>query len=72
MNKAQIKKLIAQQKAEIPQLEYDATYVGSCWESEKLGYAKGYVDALEEILGKITPRKKTPQWILAVEKLKGK
>ncbi|NBW16536.1 MAG: hypothetical protein EBR82_52020, partial [Caulobacteraceae bacterium] len=67
---ARIKKLIAAQKAEIPELEKDAEYVGGCWTSEKLGYARGYVDALEEILAKIKPKKKTPQWILAVERLK--
>lgn len=58
MNTAQIKKLIAQQKAEIPELEANADYVGSCWESEKLGYARGYVDALQEVLKTIELKNK--------------
>ena len=53
----EFKKLMAQYKAEaeaqIPQLNKDAEDVGSCWQSEKLGYAKGYAQALKEILSKI-------------------
>ena len=53
----ELKKLMAQYKAEaeaqIPQLNKDAEDVGSCWQSEKLGYAKGYAQALKEILSKI-------------------
>jgi hypothetical protein len=36
-----------------PQLEKNAQDVGSCWQSEKLGHAKGYAQALKEILSKI-------------------
>ena len=53
----ELKKLIVQYKAEseaqIPQLNKDAEDVGSCWQSEKLGHAKGYDQALKEILSKI-------------------
>jgi hypothetical protein len=53
----ELKKLMAQYKAEaeaqIPQLNKDAEDVGSCWQSEKLGHAKGYAQALKEILSKI-------------------
>jgi len=53
----ELKKLMAQYKAEaeaqIPQLNKDAEDVGSCWQSEKLGHAKGYAQALKEILFKI-------------------
>ena len=53
----EFKKLMAQYKAEaeaqIPQLNKDAEDVGSCWQSEKLGHAKGYAQALKEILSKI-------------------
>jgi hypothetical protein len=53
----ELKKLIVQYKAEaeaqIPQLNKDAEDVGSCWQSEKLGHAKGYAQALKEILSKI-------------------
>jgi len=53
----ELKKLMAQYKAEaeaqIPQLNKDAEDVGSCWQSEKLGHAKGYAEALKEILSKI-------------------
>ena len=53
----EFKELMAQYKAEaeaqIPQLNKDAEDVGSCWQSEKLGYAKGYAQALKEILSKI-------------------
>jgi hypothetical protein len=61
MNKTQIKRFKAQlkaKKAEIPNLEYDANFVGSCWESEKVGYAKGYADALEEVLKAIQLKNK--------------
>ena len=53
----ELKKLIVQYnqeaEAQIPQLNKDAEDVGSCWQSEKLGYAKGYAQALKEILSKI-------------------
>jgi len=53
----ELKKLMAQYKAEaeaqISQLNKDAEDVGSCWQSEKLGHAKGYAEALKEILSKI-------------------
>ena len=53
----ELKKLMAQYKAEaeaeIPKLEKNAQDAGSCWQSEKLGHAKGYAKALEEILAKI-------------------
>jgi hypothetical protein len=39
--------------AEIPQLEKNANDVGSCWESEQLGFSKGYARALADILKKI-------------------
>jgi hypothetical protein len=72
MTITRIKKLIADEKARIPDLVENANLHGACWESEKVGYARGYVDALEEVLKTIKPKKKTPQWILAVDKLKGK
>jgi len=61
MNKKELKKLIEQYRqeatAQIPQLEKNAQDVmrldGSCWQSEKLGHAKGYAQALKEILSKI-------------------
>lgn len=53
----ELKKLMKQYNqeavAEIPQLEKNAQDAGSCWQSEKLGYAKGYAQALKEILSKI-------------------
>lgn len=55
---AKIKKLIDQQNSKIPELEAGADYVGSCWESEKLGYARGYVDALQEVLKMIELNRK--------------
>jgi hypothetical protein len=73
MNKTQLKRFNAQLKAkkeEIPALVNNANYAGACWESEKVGYARGYVAALEEVLKVIKPVNKTPQWVLAVEKLK--
>jgi hypothetical protein len=73
MNKTQLKRFNAQLKAkkeEIPTLEVGAKNAGSCWENEKLGYAKGYADALEEVLKTIKPKNPTPKWVLAVEKLK--
>lgn len=73
MNKTQIKRLKAQlkaKKAEIPKLEYDANFVGSCWESEKVGYAKGYASALEEVLKMTKPTNPTPKWVLLFEQLK--
>lgn len=57
MNKKELKKLMEQYRqeatAQIPQLEKNAQDVGSCWQSEKLGHAKGYAKALTEILSKI-------------------
>ncbi len=57
MNTKELKKLIQQYKqeaeAQIPQLENNAQDAGSCWQSEKLGHAKGYAQALTEILAKI-------------------
>jgi len=53
----ELKKLIQQYKqeaeAEIFKLDKNASEAGSCWESEKLGFAKGYAQALTEILAKI-------------------
>ena len=53
----ELKKLIQQYKqeaeAEIFKLDKNASEAGSCWESEKLGFAKGYFQALTEILAKI-------------------
>ena len=53
----ELKKLVKQYNqeavAEIPQLEKNAQDAGSCWQSEKLGYAKGYAQALKEMLSKI-------------------
>jgi hypothetical protein len=72
MTITRIKKLIADEKARIPNLAEIAISLGACSENERLGYARGYVDALEEVLKTIKPKKKTPQWILAVDKLKGK
>lgn len=51
ITKAQIKKWIAKQQAEIPELEANANYHGSCWVNEKLGWARGYIYAMKEILG---------------------
>jgi hypothetical protein len=73
MNKTQLKRFNAQLKAkkeEIPALVDNANYAGACWESEKVGYARGYVAALEEVLKTIKPKTPTPKWVLAVEKLK--
>ncbi len=53
----ELKKLIVQYKqeaeAQIPQLNKNAEDAGSCWQSEKLGHAQGYTQALKEILSKI-------------------
>ena len=53
----ELKKLMEQYKdeavAKIPQLQEDSDYVGSCWESEKLGHARGYAQAMADILKKI-------------------
>jgi hypothetical protein len=53
----ELKKLMKQYNqeavAEIPQLEKNAQDAGCCWQSEKLGHAKGYAQALKEILSKI-------------------
>jgi hypothetical protein len=57
MTTKELKKLIQQYNqeavAEIPQLEKNAQDAGSCWQSEKLGFAKGYAHALRSILSKI-------------------
>lgn len=57
MKTEELKKLIQQYKAEaeaqIPQLEKNAQDAGSCYQGEKLGHAKGYAQALTEILAKI-------------------
>ena len=53
----ELKKLMAQYKAEaeaeIPKLTRIAKEAGPCSDSENLGHAKGYAQALEEMLGKI-------------------
>ena len=53
----ELKELMEQYKqeveAQIPQLNKDAEDVGSCWQSEKLGHAQGYAQALREIISKI-------------------
>jgi len=51
ITKKQMRELIAEAEAKIPDLEAGAEAVGSCWESEKLGYARGYIAAIKEILG---------------------
>jgi hypothetical protein len=51
ITKSKIREWIDWAEAKIPELESNANAVGSCWESEKLGYARGYVYALKEILG---------------------
>lgn len=51
ITKSKIKNWIAWAEAKIPDLEANANSVGSCWENEKLGYARGYISALKEILG---------------------
>jgi hypothetical protein len=49
--KTKIRSWIAWAEAKIPDLEAGANAVGSCWDSEKLGYARGYIAALKEVLG---------------------
>jgi hypothetical protein len=53
----ELKKLIEQYKqeaeAEIPKLTRIAKEAGPCSDSENLGHAKGYAQALKEILSKI-------------------
>ena len=51
ITKKQMLELIAEAEAKIPDLEAGAEAVGSCWESEKVGYARGYIAAIKEILG---------------------
>lgn len=51
ITKKQMLELIAEAEAKIPDLEARAEAVGSCWENEKLGYARGYIAAIKEILG---------------------
>ena len=53
ITKKQMRELIAEAEAKIPDLEAGAEAVGSCWESEKLGYARGYIAAIKEILGEM-------------------
>ena len=52
INLSEIKKKISERKKTIKSLKASADFVGSCWESQKLGYTEGYVQALEELLGK--------------------
>ena len=52
------------QKSEIPELERSADYAGSCWESEKLGFARGYIQALEEVLANVALKDDTG-WVKA-------
>ena len=47
-----IKNWITIQKSELPELQENADAAGSCWESEKLGFARGYIQAMEEVLKK--------------------
>jgi hypothetical protein len=53
----ELKKLMEQYKdeavAKIPQIQEDSDYIGSCWESEKLGHARGYAQAMADMLKKI-------------------
>jgi len=51
ITKKQMRKLIAEVEAKIPDLEAGAEAAGSCWTNEKLGYARGYIAAIKEILG---------------------
>jgi len=57
MTRTELIELMVQYQTEavkkIPQLQEDSDYVGSCWESEKLGHAKGYAQAISDILKKI-------------------
>jgi hypothetical protein len=50
MSTIKIKQWIEQTEKEIPELEKDADFAGSCWSSEKLGFARGYIQALKEVL----------------------
>ena len=50
LTKTHIENLITIKKAFLPELEIGAESVGSCWESEKLGFARGYIHAMQEIL----------------------
>lgn len=49
--KTKIKLWIQQTEKELPDLQAGADAVGSCWESEKLGFARGYIAALKEVIG---------------------
>lgn len=51
MTKRQIKKLIAERTASLDRLQENTEAVGACWESEKLGFTKGYIHALKVMLG---------------------
>lgn len=55
MTKQQIKKKIAERMETIGGLEEQASNAGGCWESEKLGFTKGYMWALEVMLGNDEP-----------------
>lgn len=61
----EIKKLMVQYKEEaaskIQRLDEIANDAGPCWDSQQLGMAKGYVQALEEMLAhaKSTRKKQT-------------
>lgn len=48
----EIKNKISERKKTIASLKKNADLVGSCWESQKLGFTEGYIYALEELLGK--------------------
>jgi hypothetical protein len=50
MSTKEINQWIEQTEKEIPELEKDAEFAGSCWSSEKLGFARGYIQALKEVL----------------------
>lgn len=51
ITKAQIKKWIAERMETIPTLEVNAEEWGPCYVNQKLGFARGYVYAMKEILG---------------------
>jgi hypothetical protein len=51
INKSEIRKRILERKKTVASLKENADFVGSCWESQKLGFTEGYIYALEELLG---------------------
>jgi hypothetical protein len=58
MSTKEIKQWIEQTEKEIPELEKDAEFAGRCSSSEGLGFARGYIQALKEVLQrKATGRK---------------